>query len=74
MQHAVTEPSQAIQRRRQTEAQGRALGGGKKGGEERAEMIASIPVQVEDQEQHSGWRLFLYIQQHRLFLTLPPSI
>lgn len=49
MQHAVTEPSQAIQRRRQAEAQGRALAGlqGKGGrGKEQQEMQAAIPVQV----------------------------
>jgi hypothetical protein len=45
MQHAVTEPSQAIQRRRQAEAQGRALAG-LKGGREQQEMQAAIPVQV----------------------------
>lgn len=45
MQHAVTEPSQAIQRRRQAEAQGRALAG-LKGGKQQQEMQAAIPVQV----------------------------
>ncbi|TFJ86981.1 hypothetical protein NSK_001315 [Nannochloropsis salina CCMP1776] len=63
MQHAVTEPSQAIQRRRQTEAQGRALGGGKKGGEERAEMIASIPVQERVHKSTRVWSLFLDLEE-----------
>lgn len=45
MQHAVAEPAQAIQRRRQAEAQGRALGG-LKGGKQQQEMQAGIPVQV----------------------------
>ncbi len=50
MQHAVTEPSQAIQRRRAAEAQGRALAGSGKGkGREQQEMQAAIPVQV------GGW-------------------
>jgi hypothetical protein len=46
MQHAVTEPSQAIQRRRQAEAQGRALAGLQGKGQKQQEMQAAIPVQV----------------------------
>jgi pre-mRNA-splicing factor SYF1 len=47
MQHAITEPSQAIQRRRAAEAQGRALAGSGRGkGKEQQEMQAAIPVQV----------------------------
>ncbi|KAM3567421.1 hypothetical protein VYU27_010433, partial [Nannochloropsis oceanica] len=64
MQHAVTEPSQAIQRRRQNEAQGRALRESTKGGgEKRAEMIASIPVQERVHRSTRVWSLYLDLEE-----------
>ena len=69
MQHAVTEPSQAIKRRRQNEAQGRALAGSKKKGqgEERAEMLAAIPVQVG----RSIYTFSVYLSSQPLTHPLP---